>query len=263
MGQLVWWIDYTALLPTCHIYLFVELHLIQHIPYLLSLPPFDTHQWHTGFTHIHTNNHTLTIIPLSSLQYICGSILVFVFLNALEGVIMSLLSKLVSPELAKGTFNSGKRTHTSMWMRGNVHHGEVLQHRCVCVFMLWTVVMWSRICTRTHKHMHRILSLHTVLSSDWSKGAGFGDHHTEQDTRSVVHTFHQITSHQITSHNVDPPFGWLNDLLIHHLFYWHAGCFSHRLTCCQHNEFCDNLPGLPFSVTGSTSIIRIESWKCT
>jgi len=28
-------------------------------------------------------------------------------LNALEGVIMSLLSKVVSPELAKGTFNSG------------------------------------------------------------------------------------------------------------------------------------------------------------
>lgn len=41
-------------------------------------------------------------------QYLLGSILLFAFLNAHEGVIMSLLSKLVSPELAKGTFNSGK-----------------------------------------------------------------------------------------------------------------------------------------------------------
>ena len=46
---------------------------------------------------------------LSSLppQYVLGSSILFAVLNALEGVIMSLLSKVVSPELAKGTFNSG------------------------------------------------------------------------------------------------------------------------------------------------------------
>lgn len=41
------------------------------------------------------------------LQYIVGSALLFASLNALEGVIMALLAKLISPELAKGTFNSG------------------------------------------------------------------------------------------------------------------------------------------------------------
>ena len=47
------------------------------------------------------------LLQYSSAQYVCGSIMIFVFLNALEGVIMSLLSKLVSPELARGTWNSG------------------------------------------------------------------------------------------------------------------------------------------------------------
>jgi hypothetical protein len=41
------------------------------------------------------------------LQYIAGSALLFACLNALEGVIMSLLAKVISPELARGTFNSG------------------------------------------------------------------------------------------------------------------------------------------------------------
>jgi hypothetical protein len=50
------------------------------------------------------------IVKYTTLQYIIGSVLVFAFLNSLEGVIMSLLSKLVSPELAKGTFNSGSLT---------------------------------------------------------------------------------------------------------------------------------------------------------
>lgn len=47
------------------------------------------------------------LIDYSVLQYVLGSSLLFAFLNAMEGVIMSLLSKIVSPELAKGTFNSG------------------------------------------------------------------------------------------------------------------------------------------------------------
>jgi len=38
---------------------------------------------------------------------VLGSSSLFALLNALEGVIMSLLSKVVSSELAKGTFNSG------------------------------------------------------------------------------------------------------------------------------------------------------------
>ncbi|RYH30903.1 hypothetical protein EON65_03910 [archaeon] len=36
-----------------------------------------------------------------------GTALIFTSLNALEGVIMSLLAKIISPELAQGTFNSG------------------------------------------------------------------------------------------------------------------------------------------------------------
>ncbi len=43
----------------------------------------------------------------SLFQYIFGTSVVFTYLNSLEGVIMSLLSKLISPDLAKGTFNSG------------------------------------------------------------------------------------------------------------------------------------------------------------
>jgi hypothetical protein len=48
-----------------------------------------------------------TLFKYTIAQYITGSTLLFAFLNVLEGVIMSLLSKLVSPELARGTFNSG------------------------------------------------------------------------------------------------------------------------------------------------------------
>eukprot|EP00981_Chlorochromonas_danica_P013088 scaffold5788_cov159-Ochromonas_danica.AAC.4 len=40
-------------------------------------------------------------------QYVIGTAVIFTSLNALEGVIMSLLARLLSPELAKGTFNSG------------------------------------------------------------------------------------------------------------------------------------------------------------
>lgn len=47
------------------------------------------------------------LVPYSLVQFILGSAALFSSLNALEGIIMSLLSKLVSPELAKGTFNSG------------------------------------------------------------------------------------------------------------------------------------------------------------
>jgi len=48
-----------------------------------------------------------SLIRYSLFQYVLGSTTLFIFLNALEGIIMSMLSKLVSPELAKGTFNSG------------------------------------------------------------------------------------------------------------------------------------------------------------
>eukprot|EP01038_Epipyxis_sp_PR26KG_P012876 gene12876-17254_t len=46
-------------------------------------------------------------IKYSSFQYMFGSCLLFCTLNSLEGIMMALLSKLVSPELAKGVFNSG------------------------------------------------------------------------------------------------------------------------------------------------------------
>jgi hypothetical protein len=47
------------------------------------------------------------LLEYTVVQYVIGAISLFACLNALEGIIMSLLSKLVSPELAKGTFNSG------------------------------------------------------------------------------------------------------------------------------------------------------------
>ena len=40
-------------------------------------------------------------------QYIVGSTILFSLLNTSEGVIMAMMSKLISPQLAKGTFNSG------------------------------------------------------------------------------------------------------------------------------------------------------------
>lgn len=43
----------------------------------------------------------------SLLQYLVGAAIVFTALNALEGIIMSLLARLLSPELSHGTFNSG------------------------------------------------------------------------------------------------------------------------------------------------------------
>jgi len=43
----------------------------------------------------------------SATQYLCGCYGVYVVLSAYEGVLMSLLSRIISPELAKGTFNSG------------------------------------------------------------------------------------------------------------------------------------------------------------
>lgn len=39
-------------------------------------------------------------------QYVVGSIGLFVCLNSLEGIIMAVLAKIVSPDLARGTFNS-------------------------------------------------------------------------------------------------------------------------------------------------------------
>ena len=47
------------------------------------------------------------IIQYSSIQYIIGNIFLFSFLSTIEGVLMALLSKLISPKLATGTFNSG------------------------------------------------------------------------------------------------------------------------------------------------------------
>ena len=48
-----------------------------------------------------------TLLSYTTIQYVIGTVLLFSFLNTLEGIIMALLSKLVSPQLAKGTFNSG------------------------------------------------------------------------------------------------------------------------------------------------------------
>ncbi|CAM9557712.1 unnamed protein product [Phaeothamnion confervicola] len=45
--------------------------------------------------------------PYTEGQYIAGVFLIFVALQAHEGVIMSITSKIIPPELAKGTFNSG------------------------------------------------------------------------------------------------------------------------------------------------------------
>jgi len=39
-------------------------------------------------------------------QYMLGSLCLFVCLNSMEGIIMAILAKIVSPDLARGTFNS-------------------------------------------------------------------------------------------------------------------------------------------------------------
>ncbi|KAJ1428034.1 major facilitator superfamily domain-containing protein [Ochromonadaceae sp. CCMP2298] len=51
--------------------------------------------------------NTYVLGEYTLLQYVLGTSLMFTCLNALEGIIMALLAKLISPELAKGTFNSG------------------------------------------------------------------------------------------------------------------------------------------------------------
>jgi uncharacterized membrane protein YeaQ/YmgE (transglycosylase-associated protein family) len=51
--------------------------------------------------------HFTALGEYTMFQYVIGSIFLFASLNALEGVVMALLAKLISPELAKGTFNSG------------------------------------------------------------------------------------------------------------------------------------------------------------
>lgn len=50
--------------------------------------------------------HTAALGDYSLLQYIAGSVTLFASLNAMEGIIMALLAKVISPDLAKGTFNS-------------------------------------------------------------------------------------------------------------------------------------------------------------
>lgn len=51
----------------------------------------------------------VNILPFeyTPFQYTAGSVLLFSFLCAQEGVIMSLLSKIIPPEMARGTLNSG------------------------------------------------------------------------------------------------------------------------------------------------------------
>lgn len=53
-----------------------------------------------------------TWIKYTLSQYVLGSVVLFSLLNTLEGVIMALMSKLISPQLAKGTFNSGTSRDT-------------------------------------------------------------------------------------------------------------------------------------------------------
>jgi hypothetical protein len=51
--------------------------------------------------------HFSFIGEYSLVQYILGTGVLFACLNSLEGINMNLLARLISPELAKGTFNSG------------------------------------------------------------------------------------------------------------------------------------------------------------
>ncbi|KAK4476549.1 hypothetical protein RD792_015705 [Penstemon davidsonii] len=48
-----------------------------------------------------------TIIPYSVPQYVCSALLTFVAAEVLEGVNLSLLSRVMSPRLSKGTYNGG------------------------------------------------------------------------------------------------------------------------------------------------------------
>jgi hypothetical protein len=49
----------------------------------------------------------LPLLPYSAPRYVLATVIFFVSLVNLEGVLMSLLTKLYSPQLASGTFNSG------------------------------------------------------------------------------------------------------------------------------------------------------------
>jgi hypothetical protein len=46
------------------------------------------------------------LVAYTEQQYVFGTIVLFSMLTSIDGIMMSLLSKLVSPKLAKGTFNS-------------------------------------------------------------------------------------------------------------------------------------------------------------
>lgn len=46
-------------------------------------------------------------VPYTEAQYLFGIFVTFILLQAYEGVLMSLLSRIISPELAQGTMNSG------------------------------------------------------------------------------------------------------------------------------------------------------------
>jgi hypothetical protein len=46
-------------------------------------------------------------LPYTSYQYVAAAIVIFVSTNVLEGVNMSLLSKVMSPRLSRGVFNCG------------------------------------------------------------------------------------------------------------------------------------------------------------
>ena len=50
---------------------------------------------------------SVTAQPIALGMYLLAFTLVLAFTNVLEGVSMSLLSKVIHPELAKGTFNAG------------------------------------------------------------------------------------------------------------------------------------------------------------
>jgi len=73
---------------------------MQQLSFSLSLSLSLSLKLSSLSTHFHLHLHLTK-------QYVLGASSLFALLNALEGVIMSLLSKVVSPELARGTFNSG------------------------------------------------------------------------------------------------------------------------------------------------------------
>ena len=97
-----------------------------------------------------------TLLSYTTIQYVIGTVLLFSFLNTLEGIIMALLSKLVSPQLAKGTFNSG------MYIYVNIYYSlyTIVYTRFFMNRIYVCVGVYSSVYILIHVHSFAFLSIY-------------------------------------------------------------------------------------------------------